>query len=60
MKHLMYLAIGALIFALAIGFIVGLGYLAKTFGILGISVILIPIFIAMLYALGRSAYESIS
>jgi 4-amino-4-deoxy-L-arabinose transferase-like glycosyltransferase len=55
MKHLMYLAIGALIFALAIGFIVGLGYLAKTFGVL---IVFIPLILAMFYALGRSFYES--
>jgi hypothetical protein len=60
MKHFGYIALGFTIMMVVLGFVIGLAYLAKTFGILGISVILIPIFIAMLYALGRSAYESIS
>ena len=56
MKHLMFIAIGALIFALAIGFIVGIGYLGETYGL---KIIFGPLFLAMFYALGRTVYEGV-
>lgn len=54
--HVMYLAVGALIFSLAIGFIVGLGFLAETYGVV---VVFIPLLLAMFYALGRAFIEGI-
>lgn len=56
MKHLMYLAIGLAIIVLANALVYGILILTNLYGIFAL---VVPVTIALSYAIGRGLYESL-